>query len=161
VRRCGDLAAVDASRARESQHDRTLLSISWVDPAEWLFWTSLRRLPWRSAWCAWFFCSSCGQGNPGDARFCSGCGAALAATPAQREVRKTVTVPGLPVRPDRSLRGLPIAPTSSRSRSALRQGTLANAGAGDPSASWRIDWSAVVVVRPQGPRTSPDGARPV
>jgi hypothetical protein len=37
-------------------------------------------------------CASCGQDNPVGARFCNGCGAALAATAASREVRKTVTV---------------------------------------------------------------------
>jgi class 3 adenylate cyclase len=36
-------------------------------------------------------CPSCGEQNPGDARFCSSCGTRLAAT-AVREVRKTVTV---------------------------------------------------------------------
>ena len=36
-------------------------------------------------------CPSCGRENLGDARFCSGCGAELAA-PAIEEVRKTVTV---------------------------------------------------------------------
>jgi class 3 adenylate cyclase len=36
-------------------------------------------------------CVSCGRGNPVDAGFCNGCGAALA-TAAPREVRKTVTV---------------------------------------------------------------------
>lgn len=36
-------------------------------------------------------CSSCRHGNPDDSRFCGSCGAALA-TPAPREVRKTVTV---------------------------------------------------------------------
>jgi class 3 adenylate cyclase len=35
-------------------------------------------------------CGSCGRDNPVDARFCNGCGAALATT--RREVRKTVTV---------------------------------------------------------------------
>ncbi len=38
------------------------------------------------------FCASCGQDNPVGARFCNSCGAALAATVAPREVRKTVTV---------------------------------------------------------------------
>ena len=38
-------------------------------------------------------CASCGRENPEGARFCNSCGAALAvAAPAQREVRKTVTV---------------------------------------------------------------------
>ena len=37
-------------------------------------------------------CASCGRDNPVGARFCNGCGAALAATAPQREVRKTVTV---------------------------------------------------------------------
>jgi len=37
-------------------------------------------------------CESCGQGNPLDARFCNGCGAALSPTEARGEVRKTVTV---------------------------------------------------------------------
>jgi len=37
-------------------------------------------------------CASCGQDNPVGARFCNGCGAALAATAAPREVRKTVTI---------------------------------------------------------------------
>ena len=36
-------------------------------------------------------CAACGRGNPPDAGFCNGCGAALAA-PAQHEKRKTVTV---------------------------------------------------------------------
>jgi class 3 adenylate cyclase/tetratricopeptide (TPR) repeat protein len=36
-------------------------------------------------------CQSCGRENPGDARFCSGCGTELVA-PALEEVRKTVTV---------------------------------------------------------------------
>jgi class 3 adenylate cyclase/tetratricopeptide (TPR) repeat protein len=37
-------------------------------------------------------CASCGRDNAEDARFCNGCGAALAAVEPQREVRKTVTV---------------------------------------------------------------------
>src|SRR5687767_10422152 len=37
-------------------------------------------------------CASCGHENQAGARFCNGCGAALAPTPAAREVRKTVTV---------------------------------------------------------------------
>ena len=37
-------------------------------------------------------CESCGRDNPVGASFCNGCGAALAATAAPREVRKTVTV---------------------------------------------------------------------
>jgi class 3 adenylate cyclase len=37
-------------------------------------------------------CVSCGQDNPGGARFCNACGAALPAPAAAREVRKTVTV---------------------------------------------------------------------
>jgi class 3 adenylate cyclase/tetratricopeptide (TPR) repeat protein len=37
-------------------------------------------------------CESCGRDNPVGARFCNGCGAALATTVASREVRKTVTV---------------------------------------------------------------------
>jgi class 3 adenylate cyclase len=37
-------------------------------------------------------CASCGKGNPVGARFCNGCGAALATTAAAHEVRKTVTV---------------------------------------------------------------------
>ena len=37
-------------------------------------------------------CESCGRDNPVGARFCNGCGAALATTAAPREVRKTVTV---------------------------------------------------------------------
>jgi class 3 adenylate cyclase/tetratricopeptide (TPR) repeat protein len=37
-------------------------------------------------------CASCGQDNAEGARFCNACGTALATTPAQREVRKTVTV---------------------------------------------------------------------
>jgi class 3 adenylate cyclase/tetratricopeptide (TPR) repeat protein len=37
-------------------------------------------------------CASCGRENAEDARFCSGCGAALATTALPREVRKTVTV---------------------------------------------------------------------
>jgi class 3 adenylate cyclase len=37
-------------------------------------------------------CASCGRDNPLDARFCNGCGAALATTGGLREVRKTVTV---------------------------------------------------------------------
>jgi class 3 adenylate cyclase/tetratricopeptide (TPR) repeat protein len=36
-------------------------------------------------------CPSCGRGNAGDARFCSGCGTELIASPIE-EVRKTVTV---------------------------------------------------------------------
>ena len=36
-------------------------------------------------------CPNCGQENPYGFRFCGGCGAALAPSPA-REVRKTVTV---------------------------------------------------------------------
>jgi class 3 adenylate cyclase len=36
-------------------------------------------------------CASCGRENPVGAGFCHGCGAALAATAAPREVRKTVT----------------------------------------------------------------------
>ena len=36
-------------------------------------------------------CASCGRENPVGAGFCNGCGAELAATPAPREVRKTVT----------------------------------------------------------------------
>jgi len=36
-------------------------------------------------------CASCGGKNQAGARFCNGCGAALA-TPPEREVRKTVTV---------------------------------------------------------------------
>src|SRR5690349_17301447 len=35
-------------------------------------------------------CSNCGRENPGDARFCAACGAALAV--ASEEARKTVTV---------------------------------------------------------------------
>jgi class 3 adenylate cyclase/tetratricopeptide (TPR) repeat protein len=37
-------------------------------------------------------CENCGQDTSPGARFCSGCGAALAAAEAPREVRKTVTV---------------------------------------------------------------------
>jgi class 3 adenylate cyclase/tetratricopeptide (TPR) repeat protein len=37
-------------------------------------------------------CPSCGRENAPDARFCSACGAPLAAAPAAAEVRKTVTV---------------------------------------------------------------------
>ena len=37
-------------------------------------------------------CASCGRDNPVGARFCNGCGAALATTAPAREVRKTVTV---------------------------------------------------------------------
>ena len=37
-------------------------------------------------------CANCGRENPGEARFCNSCGAALIATAAPREVRKTVTV---------------------------------------------------------------------
>jgi class 3 adenylate cyclase len=37
-------------------------------------------------------CLRCGRDNPGDARFCNGCGAPLAAAPATREERKVVTV---------------------------------------------------------------------
>jgi class 3 adenylate cyclase len=37
-------------------------------------------------------CASCGRENPVDARFCSDCGAGLATTSPEREVRKTVTV---------------------------------------------------------------------
>ena len=37
-------------------------------------------------------CASCGQENPGDARFCSACGATFDAAPSPREQRKTVTV---------------------------------------------------------------------
>jgi class 3 adenylate cyclase/tetratricopeptide (TPR) repeat protein len=37
-------------------------------------------------------CASCGRDNPVGARFCNACGAALATTAPQREVRKTVTV---------------------------------------------------------------------
>jgi class 3 adenylate cyclase/tetratricopeptide (TPR) repeat protein len=36
-------------------------------------------------------CSTCGEANPGRARFCFSCGAALAPAPQAREVRKTVT----------------------------------------------------------------------
>jgi class 3 adenylate cyclase len=37
-------------------------------------------------------CASCGKENPEGSRFCNGCGAALPAAPAAREIRKTVTV---------------------------------------------------------------------
>jgi len=38
-------------------------------------------------------CSSCGRGNPAGAKFCSECGAALAAAePLNHEERKVVTV---------------------------------------------------------------------
>jgi class 3 adenylate cyclase len=37
-------------------------------------------------------CASCGRDNAVDARFCSGCGVALATAAPAREVRKTVTV---------------------------------------------------------------------
>lgn len=37
-------------------------------------------------------CARCGRKNPPDAKFCNGCGAALAAGPAPRQQRKTVTV---------------------------------------------------------------------
>src|SRR5438045_2308693 len=37
-------------------------------------------------------CASCGRENPAGAGFCNGCGAALPAVAAPREVRKTVTV---------------------------------------------------------------------
>src|SRR5437870_3536748 len=38
-------------------------------------------------------CNNCGKDNPGDARFCSGCGMALPTDATQsREMRKTVTV---------------------------------------------------------------------
>ena len=37
-------------------------------------------------------CPSCGQENPGGARFCNSCGSPLEAAPAAREQRKTVTV---------------------------------------------------------------------
>ena len=37
-------------------------------------------------------CSNCGQENPAGFRFCGNCAAPLAAAPAQREQRKTVTV---------------------------------------------------------------------
>jgi class 3 adenylate cyclase/tetratricopeptide (TPR) repeat protein len=37
-------------------------------------------------------CASCGRDNPAGARFCNGCGAALAMAAPGREVRKTVTV---------------------------------------------------------------------
>jgi len=36
-------------------------------------------------------CHACGRSNPEDARFCSGCGSALAAEAPQREARKVVT----------------------------------------------------------------------
>ena len=37
-------------------------------------------------------CAACGQENPPDARFCNGCGAALAAVAVSRQQRKTVSV---------------------------------------------------------------------
>ena len=38
-------------------------------------------------------CRECGRENPGDARFCNGCGTELAeGAPQPREVRKVVTV---------------------------------------------------------------------
>jgi class 3 adenylate cyclase len=37
-------------------------------------------------------CAACGRENPPDAGFCNGCGVALAAAPASRQKRKTVTV---------------------------------------------------------------------
>ena len=37
-------------------------------------------------------CPNCGRDNADEARFCSACGTELAATPAQREMRKVVTV---------------------------------------------------------------------
>src|SRR3954451_11984110 len=37
-------------------------------------------------------CPGCGRANADEARFCSACGTELAATPAQREMRKVVTV---------------------------------------------------------------------
>ena len=37
-------------------------------------------------------CAACGRENPPDASFCNGCGAALAAAPAPRQQRKTVSV---------------------------------------------------------------------
>jgi adenylate cyclase len=37
-------------------------------------------------------CPGCGRDNADEARFCSACGTELAATPAQREMRKVVTV---------------------------------------------------------------------
>jgi class 3 adenylate cyclase len=37
-------------------------------------------------------CARCGRKNPPDAKFCNGCGAALAAGPAPQQQRKTVTV---------------------------------------------------------------------
>src|SRR5215813_12761421 len=37
-------------------------------------------------------CAGCGRENPPDARFCNGCGVALAAGPASRQRRKTVSV---------------------------------------------------------------------
>jgi class 3 adenylate cyclase/tetratricopeptide (TPR) repeat protein len=37
-------------------------------------------------------CASCGRDNPGGARFCNACGAALETAAAPREIRKTVTV---------------------------------------------------------------------
>src|SRR3954471_13863161 len=37
-------------------------------------------------------CPVCGRDNADEARFCSACGTELAATPAQREMRKVVTV---------------------------------------------------------------------
>src|SRR3954470_8565907 len=36
-------------------------------------------------------CHACGRSNPDDARFCSGCGSALAVEAPQREARKVVT----------------------------------------------------------------------
>src|SRR6187551_4095480 len=36
-------------------------------------------------------CAECARENPDDARFCNGCGAALAAEPRTREERKVVT----------------------------------------------------------------------
>src|SRR3954449_7495734 len=37
-------------------------------------------------------CPGCGRDNADEARFCSACGTELSATPAQREMRKVVTV---------------------------------------------------------------------
>ena len=37
-------------------------------------------------------CTSCGRENPVGAAFCNGCGAALATTTPEREIRKTVTI---------------------------------------------------------------------